>query len=186
MQQRHQLYRLIQQMQAAMTAVAESRTPVIAAIHSHCIGAGMDLITATNIRLVTADATFSVRETKMAIVADLGTLQRLPRLIPAGYAEEMVYTGRDYTADEVHRMGLVNAVYPDQGALMDAARALAAEIAANAPLAVQGAKHILDHRDDLTTAQSLEQVALWNTSFPPIRRPRRSRIRLLPKTSAGV
>lgn len=159
------LYREIKTMQAAITAVATCRTPVIAAVQGHCIGAGIDLITACNIRLATQDASFSVRETRMAIVADLGTLQRLPRLIPAGHAQEMIFTGRDYPAAEALSIGLVNQVYPDAPALHAAALALADSIAQNAPLAVQGSKYILDRGADLTVDQALDLVALWNTGF---------------------
>ncbi len=163
--QQMDLHQQIKMMQAAMTSVAACRKPVIAAVHGYCIGAGMDLITACNIRLASADASFSVRETRMAIVADLGTLQRLPRIIPAGHAQEMIFTGRDYSAAEAAAAGLVNTVYPDEEALHAAAAALAADIARNSPLAVQGAKYILDHGADLTIDQSLELVALWNTGF---------------------
>ncbi len=165
LQRRRALFREVKHMQAAINAVADCPKPVIAAIHGHCIGAGVDLITACDIRLAAADASFSVRETKMAIVADLGTLQRLPRVIPQGHVAELVYTGKDITAERAQQIGLVNDVYADAEALLAGAHTLAAEIAANSPLAVQGAKTVLRAGENLTTEASLEYVALWNTSF---------------------
>lgn len=164
LQKRH-LYREIKRLQDAISSVAESPKPVIAAVHGYCIGGGMDLITACDIRLAAADASFSVRETKMAMVADLGTLQRLPHILSQGHVAELVYTGKDITAERAHQIGLVNDVYPDKAALLAAAQALANEIAANSPLAVQGAKAILRANDGRTTGEALDHVALWNTSF---------------------
>jgi enoyl-CoA hydratase len=137
----------------------------VAAVHGACIGGGIDLITACDIRLASADAVFSVRETKMAIVADVGTLQRLPRVIPEGHAAELIYTGKDIDAGRAREIGLVNDVLPDHDAVVAAARAMAAEIAANSPLAVRGSKAILQRGADLTVAQGLDLVALWNTAF---------------------
>ncbi len=162
---RSELRRLIVRWQADVTAIADCPVPVIAAIHGWCIGGGVDVITACDIRLASADAKLSVRETKMAIVADLGTLQRLPRLIGQGQARELAFTGRDVTADEAHRIGLVNRVLETREALDDAARALAAEIAANAPLTVRGTKHVLNACADRTIAEGLEYVATWNSAF---------------------
>ena len=164
-QRRRALLREIKRMQAAINAVADCRAPVIAAVHGHCIGAGIDLITACDLRLAAADASFSVRETKMAIVADLGTLQRLPQLIPQGHVAELVYTGKDIGAERARQIGLVNDVYPDAETLHAAARTLADEIAANSPLAVQGAKAVLRAGEGLSLDDALDYVALWNTAF---------------------
>lgn len=141
--------------QHAITAVADCPVPVIAAIHSHCLGAGVDLATACDIRLASDDATFGVRETKIGIVADVGTLQRLPSIVGAGHVAELAYTGKDITADRAREIGLVNHCYADQGAVLAAAQAMAEEIAANAPLAVRGTKLMLQKGQDLTTDQSL-------------------------------
>jgi enoyl-CoA hydratase len=165
--QRHRTHRQIRAMQAAITAVADCPVPTIAAIHGACLGGGIDLITACDIRLASADAVFSVRETRIAIVADLGTLQRLPGIVGRGQAAELVYTGRDTSADEARALGLVNAVHPDVDALHAAARALAHEISANPPLAVRGSKAVMTAPDRPGVAEGLERVALWNSAFLP-------------------
>jgi enoyl-CoA hydratase len=147
--------------QAAISAIAECPVPVIAAIHSHCIGAGMDLITACDIRLASTDAIFGVRETKIGIVADVGTLQRLPGIVSTGQVAELCYTGKDIDAQRADKIGLVNDVYSDADAVQAAAHTLAAEIAVNAPLAVRGTKFMLQQSEDLTTEQSLLLNGLW-------------------------
>ncbi len=126
---RMELLGIIRRLQAAFDAIAACPVPVIAAIHGWCIGGGVDLISACDIRLATADAKFSVRETKIAIVADLGSLQRLPRLIGQGNTRELAFTGKDVGAARAREMGLVNEVFADTDALLAAARAMAAEIA---------------------------------------------------------
>jgi enoyl-CoA hydratase len=155
----------VKRLQASITSVADCPKPVIAAIHGACIGGGVDLITACDIRLASADATFSVRETRMAMVADVGTLQRLPKILAAGHVAELVYTGKDIDAERARAMGLVNHVHPDHDAVVAAARTMGAEIAANSPLAVQGSKAVLQRGDTLTIDQGLDLVALWNTAF---------------------
>ena len=147
------MYRQVKTLQASITAVADCPKPVIAAVHGACIGGGVDLICACDIRLAATDARFSVRETRIAIVADVGTLQRLPRIVGAGHVAELVYTGRDVDAAHAHRIGLVNDVVPDHEAVVTAARSLAAEIAANSPLAVQGSNVILQAGYSLTIEQ---------------------------------
>jgi enoyl-CoA hydratase len=147
--------------QAAISSVAECPVPVIAAVHSHCIGAGIDLITACDIRLSAEDALFGVRETKIGIVADVGTLQRLPSIVTAGHVAELAYTGKDIGAARAEKIGLINDVYSDADAVYAAALEMAAEIAANPPLAVRGTKFILQQGEDLTTEQSLLLNGLW-------------------------
>jgi len=163
--QRAHTFRTLRRLQAAITSVADCPVPVIAAVHGYCLGGGVDLATACDIRLAAAGAVFSVRETRMAMVADVGTLQRLPKLLAPGHVAELVYTGRDIDATRAEAIGLVNAVHPDVDALHAAARALAREIAANSPLAVRGSKAVLRAGETLTTAQGLDHVALWNTAF---------------------
>ena len=149
-------------LQDAITSVAQCPKPVVAAVHGYCIGGGVDLIAACDIRLSSADAVFSVREAKMAIVADLGSLQRLPSIINAGHLAELAYTAKDITAERAREIGLVNDVTGDADGVLKAARALAAEIAANSPLAVQGTKAVLAANEGRTVAQGLEYVATWN------------------------
>ncbi len=158
------LHTLIRTLQAGVTAIERCRAPVIAAIHGACIGGGVDIATACDIRLCAANANFSVRETRLAMVADLGTLQRLPALIGQGMTRELVFTGRDFGAEAALQMGLVNRVLPDAEALFAAADALAREVAANPPLAVQGAKAVLNERDRFDVDRSLEYVATWNAA----------------------
>jgi len=162
---RHDLYQEIKRLQRSFTAFAESPLPVIAAIHGACIGAGVDLITATDIRLAAANALFSVRETRLGMIADVGTMQRLPKIIPAGYAAELIYTGRDVTAAEAERIGLVNHVYADSDALFTAAQDLAGSIAANSPLTIRGIKHVLRAGASRPIEEALDYVALWNAAF---------------------
>ena len=149
-------------MQAAMSAAAACPKPVIAAIHGYCIGAGVDLITACDIRIASEDAIFSVRETRMAMVADLGTLQRLPRIIDPGWVAELAFSGRDFDASEALDMGLVSHVYPDPDTTVKAAIDLASEIAAQSPLAVQGVKAVLRAGEDMTVQEGLDYVAEWS------------------------
>ena len=158
-------YRTIKAFQDCFSAIQECRKPVIAAVHSKCIGGGLDLITACDIRLASADASFSIYETKIAIVADVGTLQRITPIVGKGMAREMAFTGRFIDAKRALGSGLVNDVFPDKDALLAAARAMAEEIAANSPIAVQGAKVVLNYSDEHTTDEGLEYVAQWNSSF---------------------
>jgi len=152
-------------LQDSITAVARCPKPVIAAVHGYCIGGGVDLIAACDIRLASADAVFSVREAKMAIVADLGSLQRLPGIISAGHLAELAYTARDISAERAKEIGLVNDVATDAEGVLKAARALAAEIAANSPVAVQGTKAVLAANDGRTVAEGLDYVATWNAGM---------------------
>lgn len=122
---------------------------------------GVDIATACDIRLASRDATFSIRETKIGIVADVGTLQRLPKIIAAGHVAELAYTGKDIDAARAEKIGLVNDVYDDFDATYEAAFAMATEIAANAPLAVRGTKFVLAQSEDLTTEQSLLLNGIW-------------------------
>lgn len=162
---RRAVHSLIKRMQRTFTSIAECPKPVIAAIHGHCIGGGLSLITACDIRLASEDAVFSLRETKLAIVADVGALQRLPRIIDPGRAAEVVFTGKDFGAREAAEMGLVSHVYADRDTLLKRAGEMAGDIAANSPLAVQGAKAVLGANEGRTIDQALDHVALWNSAF---------------------
>lgn len=164
---RAEFHRMLQGMQAAISAVADCRTPTVAAVQGWCIGGGVDLISAADIRYAAADAKFSVREVKLAMVADVGSLARLPLILTDGHLRELALTGKDIDAARAEKIGLVNDVYPDADACLAAAHATAAEIAANPPLTVAGVKDVLDqHRIDRVSA-SLRYVAAWNAAFLP-------------------
>jgi enoyl-CoA hydratase len=157
----------LRELQDAVTSVAACRKPVIAAVSGWCVGGGVDVIAAADIRLASADAKFSVREVKVAIVADLGSLHRLGGIIGEGHLRELAFTGRDIDAARAEKINLVNDVYPDQESLLAAARALAAEIAANPPLVVQGVKDVLGHQREHDVAAGLRYVGAWNAAFLP-------------------
>ena len=125
-------------------AIEECPKPVIAAVHGKCIGGGLDMISACDIRICHQDAIFCLKEAAIGLVADMGVLQRLPHIIGQGFTREMAYTAADYSAQDAERMGLVNAVYPDHETLGAAARKLALRIAANAPLGVRCTKEVLN------------------------------------------
>ena len=151
--------------QAAISSVAKCPKPVVAAVHGYCIGGGVDLIAACDIRLASADAIFSVREAKVAIVADLGSLQRLPSIIGSGHLAELAFTGKDIDAGRARDIGLVNDVAADAEGLMKAAHELAREIAGNSPIAVQGTKAVLAGNEGRTVAEGLDYVATWNAGM---------------------
>lgn len=159
------LHHTIQDFQDCFSQVRRCRKPTIASVHGLCLGGGLDLATACDIRLASADAVFGIQETKMAMVADLGTLQRISRICGRGFVREMAFTGTPVSAQRALEFGLVNHVYTDKNLMMDAARALAAEIAANSPLAVEGIKQVLDFCDEHSEQEGLEYVAQWNTAF---------------------
>jgi enoyl-CoA hydratase len=154
-------------MQAAISAVAGSRLPVIAAIHGNCVGAGLDLISACDIRIASADAFFSLREVHIGVVADLGSLQRLPRIIGAGRTRELALTGRDLSAAEAYSMGLLTRVLPTPATLFEAVHELARQVAAHPPHVIAGIRRVLDQTLDMPLSMGLNHVALWNAAFLP-------------------
>ncbi len=156
--------RHIEWLQDAFGAVEAARPPVIAAIHGGCVGAGVDLASACDLRVTSADAFFQVAEVDVAITADLGTLQRLGYLIPRGVLRELTYTGRRMGAEEAARYGLVNRVEADAAAALAAGLEIARTIAAKSPLAVAGAKRSLNHSRGRTIEDGLRDVALWNAA----------------------
>ncbi len=159
---REELRRKIIDMQACVTALARCRKPVIAAIHGLCYGAGVDIASACDIRIATKDAVFSIRETRMAIVADLGTLQRMPGIVGQGWLRELALTGRDFAAQEALQAGFITHICEDREALYGRADKLAREIADNAPLAVEGTKDVINYTRDHGIAAGLEYVAQKN------------------------
>ena len=156
---------LVGEMQKAFDNVAACRKPVIAAVSGWCVGGGVDLIAACDIRLCSADARFSLREVKVAIVADLGSLQRLPRIIGEGHTRELAFTGKDITAARAFQIGLVSDVYESTDEALASARALAGEIAANPPIVVQGIKRVMNYCQDKSVSDGLDYVAVWNSAF---------------------
>ncbi len=154
-------------LQNSNNVIERSLKPVIAAVHSHCIGGGIDMIAACDIRLCTKDTVFSIRETKLAIIADLGTLQRLPGIVGQGWYRELALTGRDFSADEALRMGFVTRVLPDKDALWAEAEKLAADIASLPPLTVQGVKDVALFTRDYGVSASLQYVAQKNAAQLP-------------------
>ena len=159
------IYKTIKRMQDSMTSLERCPKPVIAAIHGYCLGGGMDLITACDIRIASSDATFSVLETRLGMVADVGTVQRLPKVLGPGQAAELLYTGREIDAERARAIGLVNDIYPDPDTLHEAAHELAGQVAANSPLAVQGIKAVLAAGEGRSTAETLDYMAVWNAAF---------------------
>jgi enoyl-CoA hydratase len=158
------LHRTIRSLQDGFSAIERCRKPVIAAIQGRCIGGGVDLVSACDIRLCSRDASFSIYEARVGIVADVGTLQRITPIVGKGIAREMAYTARFIDAERALACGLVNEVHADADALLAGTRRMAEEIADNAPLAVQGTKQVLNYSDEHTTEEGLEYVAQWNAS----------------------
>jgi enoyl-CoA hydratase len=147
------------------TALDEARFPSICAIQGGCIGGALDLATACDIRLCSADAFFTVQEITIGMVADLGTMQRLPKIVPQGVAREMAYTGERMSAERALAVGLVNAVLPDAAALLERAMTLAKTIASKSPLAIAGSKLALNHARDHSTASALHQMTLLQSAI---------------------
>lgn len=163
--QREKFRRHVLEMQDSFTVVDRCRVPVIMAVQGGCIGGGVDFATACDIRLASADAFFTIQEVNVGIVADVGTLQRIPHLLPQGLIRELAYTGRRWTAQEAAQQGFVNRVLPDHQACLDAALAMAREIAAKSPLVIAGVKQVLNHGRGRTIEEGLEYVALWNAAM---------------------
>jgi enoyl-CoA hydratase len=161
---REALRKLILNFQDSFTAMEKCRKPVLAAIHGGCVGAGVDMISACDIRYATLDASFVIKEIDIGMTADVGTLQRLPHLIPDGLVRELAYTGREMKADEALRCGLVNKVYGNKEEMIADVLKIAQTIAEKSPLSIRGTKQILLYTRDHTVADSLDYVATWNAA----------------------
>ncbi len=164
---KEQLRKTILLCQEGMNAIERCRKPVIAAIHGHCIGGGVDLLSACDIRMATKDAVFSIRETRMGLIADLGTLQRLPHIIGQGWFRELALTGRDFTAQEALQMGFITRLCEDRQTLYEEAKGIAIQIAACPPLAVQGAKDVILYSRDHGVDAGMHYVAQKNAAALP-------------------
>ncbi|XP_010481879.1 PREDICTED: delta(3,5)-Delta(2,4)-dienoyl-CoA isomerase, peroxisomal [Camelina sativa] len=159
------LRRKIKSMQAAITAVELCRKPVIAAVHGACIGGGVDLVAACDIRYCSEDAFFSIKEVDLAIVADLGTLQRLPRIVGYANAMELALTARRFSGGEAKELGLVSRVFGSKSDLDNGVTIIAEGIAAKSPLAVTGTKAVLLRSREVSVEQGLDYVATWNSAM---------------------
>lgn len=155
----------ILELQGAFTALENCRKPVIAAINGSCIGGGIDLITACDIRYACADAKFSVKEIDLAIVADIGTLQRLPPIVGEGNARELAMTGRKFDAVQAKSMGLLSDVFEDADALASSVKEIAEQIASKSPLTQRGIKHVMNHCRGKSVSEGLNYVATWNAAM---------------------
>lgn len=157
--------RNVLRMQDNLTALEKCRKPVLAAIHKTCIGGGVDLTCCADMRYATRDAFFSIREIDIGMVADVGTLQRLPKIIPDGVARELAYTGRNMGAEEAQQVGFVNRVFDDKDTMLNEVMQIAQAIASKSPLAVRGSKEMLLYARDHTVAQGLDHIATWNAGM---------------------
>lgn len=159
------LRRTVLQLQDALSQFEKVRMPVLAAIQGGCVGGAVDMVTACDMRYCTGDAFFSIEETKLGMTADVGTLQRLPHLIPQGLVRELAYTGRRMFAEEAKDAGLVNKVYPSQEAMLEDVMAIAEQIAARSPLAVAGCKEMINYTRDHSVAESLNYMSVWQSGM---------------------
>jgi enoyl-CoA hydratase len=162
---REALRRTVLELQDSFNALEQIRMPVLAAIQGGCIGGGVDMVSACDARYCTKDAFFCIQEINLGMVADVGTLQRLPRLIPAGMVRELAYTGRRLSAARAKEIGLVNEVFEDAEALLAGVRQVAREIAEHSPLAVHGTKEMLNFTRDHSVQDSLLYMAAWQSGM---------------------
>jgi enoyl-CoA hydratase len=163
--QREAFRRHVKELQESFNVIDNCRVPVIAVCQGGCIGGGVDLVTACDIRICTADAWFTIQEINVGIVADVGTLQRIPFLLPQGLIRELAYTGRKFPAAEAAKWGFVNRVEDSQGDALAAAETMAREICSKSPLAITGIKQVLAYGRDHSVADGLEYVAVWNAGM---------------------
>lgn len=161
------LYRVAKELQDMLSKLEKLRIPVLAGIQGGCIGGGLDLVTAADMRFASKDAFFCIQEVNIGMAADIGTLQRLPRVIPEGKVRELAYTGRRMPAEEALDAGLVNKVYESHEEMVSGLKEMAAVIASKSPLAVYGTKAILNFSRDHTIAEGLEYNALWSGAMLP-------------------
>ncbi len=159
------LRRKILELQASFNAVDACRKPVLAAIQGYCLGGAIDLISACDMRYSTLDAQFAIKEIDMGMAADVGTLQRLPRIIGDGMMRELAYTGRTIGGEEARSIGLVNRTFVDEAALLDGVFGIAREIASKSPIAIRGTKKMIGYMRDHRVDDGLEYVAVWNANM---------------------
>jgi enoyl-CoA hydratase len=160
-----QLRLTILRLQDNLSAIEKCRKPVLAAIHYSCIGGGIDMTCCCDMRFCSEDARFSIKEIDLGMVADVGTLQRLPRLISEGAVKELAYTGRLFDAAEARELGYVNRVFPDRDALLAGVTEIAREIASKSPLSIRGSKEMINYVRDHSIADGLNYIATWNAGM---------------------
>lgn len=160
-----QTRRWILSLQNTFTQLETARMPIISAIQGACIGGGVDMVCATDMRFCTANAYFNIKETELGITADVGTLQRIQHVMPSGLARELAYTSRNLGAEEALACGFVNKVYETQEEMLDAVRALATDIARHSPMAVHGTKKMLNYSRDHSVQDSLNHMATWQSGM---------------------
>lgn len=151
--------------QDSFSALEDCRIPVIAAIQGGCIGGGVDMVTACDMRYATQDAFICIQEINIGMTADVGTFPRLVKLIPEGIVRELAYTGRRMPAAEACDAGLINRVFADQQSMLDEVLGIAREIASKPPLAVYGSKRMINYARDHSTKDGLDYIAVWNSSM---------------------
>jgi enoyl-CoA hydratase len=162
---REMLRKKVLKLQAPINAIENCSKPVLVAIHGGCIGGGIDLVCGCDMRYCTDDAYFTIKEIEMGMVADLGTLQRLPKLISESMVREMAYTGRNVDGQEAERIGIVNRSFSDKSTMMEEVMKIAVTIAQKSPLSIRGTKHILLHTRDHSVADGLNYMATWNAAM---------------------
>jgi len=159
------LRRAVLQLQEAFNVLEDARIPVLSAIHGGCIGGAVDMVCASDSRYCTEDTFFTIKETQLGMTADLGTMQRLPHLIPQGLMRELAYTGRKFDAAEAKDMGLVNKVFANHADMLEGVMSIATEIAKQSPVAVTGCKEMINYSRDHSVADSLKYMATWQSGM---------------------
>jgi enoyl-CoA hydratase len=162
---REALRRLILDLQDCLSSIERCRKPVLAAIQGACVGGGLDLVSCCDMRYASSETYFSIKEIDLGMVADVGSLQRLPRLIGEGMSRELAYTGRRVDATEAEKLGLVNRLFAAPEALQSGVREIAAGIAGKSPLATRGLKEVMNYSRDHSIADGLNYVATWNAAL---------------------
>lgn len=160
-----QMRRAVAEMQESFAVIDRCRVPVLVAIQGGCVGGGVDLISACDMRYCTADAWFCIQEINIGMTADVGTLQRLPHLMPEGLVRELAYTGRRMPAAEAFRAGLVNQVFDSQDDMLAFAQDVARTVASKSPLAIHGTKEMLNYTRDHSVADALNYMQVWQAGM---------------------
>jgi len=155
----------ILKLQESFTQIEKCRKPVVVGIQGGCIGGGLDLICACDMRYSTFDAVFQIKEIDLGLAADVGTLQRLPKLIPQGVVRELAFTGRKFTGEEANKLGLINNCFEDNKTMIESIRKIAEQISRKSPLVIRGLKEILLHARDNPVAEGLKYVSTWNAAM---------------------